>query len=311
MRQNQMDDELLRSYLLGELPEPEADRLEQRLLTEDELFDLMEALEAELLAASSRGELAPTEKERVLRRLASSPQGRERLALAKALNTVADGSSKKASSPVVPFRRRTAAPKPALQWAALAAAGLLMVAGLSWFPRQTPQAGSSGPLAAHERPAPASPVAPTPEESPASPAPGAQTPREPRRVPERLAGKDDAATKRPEPVKAVLMLSLMTLRGAEEVEELRLPPGADIAEIQIDLEGLEDSGSFHAAVRSKDKGTIWEKSGLKSRRLDWGTALVLDVPAGLLTPGEYEVAVTAGTETEEMTQEFKVVSVHG
>lgn len=116
---------------------------------------------------------------------------------------------------------------------------------------------------------------------------------------------------RREPVKALLALSLMTLRGAEKVEELHLPPGADIAEIQIDLEGLEDSGSFHAAVRSKDRGTIWEKSGLESRRLDWGTALVLDVPAGLLTPGEYEVAVTAGTETEEMTQEFKVVSENG
>jgi hypothetical protein len=310
MRQNQMDDELLRSYLLGELPEAEADRLEQRLLAEDELFDLMEALEAELLAASSRGELAPAERERVLRRLASSPQGRERLALAKALNTVADGLSKKAPSPVVPFRTRAAVPKPVFQWAALAAAGLLMAAGLSWFSRQAPQEGSSGPLAVHERPAPASPVAPAPEESPASPAPIAPTPREPQRVPERLAGKDDAATKRPEPVKALLMLSLTTLRGAEEVEELRLPPGADIAEIQIDLEGLEDSASFHAAVRSKDKVTIWEKSGLESRRLDWGTALVLDVPAGLLTPGEYEVAVTAGTETEEMTQGFKVVSVN-
>ena len=311
MRQNQMDDELLRSYLLGELPEPEADRLEQRLLAEDELFDLMEALEAELLAASSRGELAPAERERVLRRLASSPQGRERLALAKALNTVADGPSKKAPSPILPFRRRAATPKAVFQWAALAAAGLLMAAGLSWFSRQVPQEGSSSPLAAHERPAPASPVAPAPEESPASPASGIQPLREPQRTPERLAGKDDDATKRPEPVKAMLMLSLTTLRGAEEVEELRLPPGADIAEIQIDLEGLEDSGSFHAAVRSKDKGTIWEKSGLKSRRLDWGTALVLDIPAGLLTPGEYEVAVKAGTETEEMTKEFKVVSGHG
>jgi anti-sigma factor RsiW len=311
MRQNQMDDDLLRSYLLGELPEPEADRLEQRLLAEDELFDLMEALEAELLAASSRGELAPAERALVLRRLASSPQGRERLALAKALNTVADGPSKKAPSPVLSFRRRAAAPKAVFQWAALAAAGLLMVAGLSWFSRQASQEGSSGPLATHERPAPASPVAPAPEESPTSPAPGTQPPREPQRTPERLAGKDDAATKRPEPVKAVLALSLTTLRGAEDIEEFPLPPGADIAEIQIDLEGLEDSGSFHAAVRSKDKGTIWEKSGLKSRRLDWGTALVLDVPAGLLTPGEYVVAVTAGTETEEMTQEFKVVSVNG
>jgi hypothetical protein len=97
------------------------------------------------------------------------------------------------------------------------------------------------------------------------------------------------------------------LRGEEETQELRLPSGADIAEIQVDLEGLEDSESFHAAVRSKDRGTIWEKSGLEGRSLDWGRALVLDVRAELLTPGLYEVAVTAGAEAEEMTQEFKVV----
>jgi anti-sigma factor RsiW len=312
MRQNQTDDELLRSYLLGELPEPEADRLEQRLLAEDELFDLMEALEAELLAASSRGELAPAERERVLRRLASSPQGRERLALAKALNTAADGLSKKAPAPILPFRPRAAAPKEVFQWAALAAAGLLMVAGFSWFSRQTPQAGSSGPVAVHERPAPASPVAPAPQEKPAPPASSsAQTLREPQRAPERVAEKQEAPAKRSEPVKAVFALSLMTLRGAEDIEEFHLPSGTDIAELQIDLEGVEASGSFHAAVRSKDKGTIWEKSGLKSRQLDWGTALVLDVPAGLLTPGKYEVAIKAGTEAEEMTKEFKVVSGHG
>lgn len=308
MRQNQIDDELVRSYLMGELPEPEADRLEERLLVEDELFDLMEALEAELLAACSRDELGPAERERVLSRLASSPQGRERLALAKALNMVADGLSKEAPAPVLPFHRRAAPPKAVFQWAALAAAGLLMVAGLSWFSRQTPQAGSSGPLAAHERPAPASPVAPAPQGKPIPPASNAQTLREPQRTPERVAEKQEAPAKRSAPVKAVFALSLMTLRGAEEIEELHLPPGADIAELQIDLEGLEDSESFRAAVRSKDKGTVWEQSGLKSRPLDWTTAaLVLDIPAGRLVPGRYEVAVRIGTKPEEMTQEFQIV----
>ena len=304
MRQNSSDDELLRSYLLGNLPEPEADSLEERLLADDELFDLVEALEAELLAACSRGELAPAERERVLRRLASSPQGRERLALAHSLNKVADGLSQQAV--VVPFPSRAAAPKAVFQWAALAA-GLLLVAGLSWFSWQIPQEGNSPPLIPQDGKTSENRVVPPPP----PPVTSTPTPRQPERVPEpiveKIAEKGHAPTKRPELVKAVFALSLATLRGEQEIQEFRLPRGADIAEIQIDLEGLDDSESFHAAVRSKDNGLIWEKSGLEGRPLGWGTALVLDVPAKLLAPGRYEVAVTAGAEAEEMTQEFRVV----
>ncbi|HEV2852699.1 MAG TPA: hypothetical protein VHC97_07840 [Thermoanaerobaculia bacterium] len=309
MRQSSTDDELLRSYLLGELPESEADRLEQRLLAEDELFDLLEALEAELFAAGSRGELAPAERERVFRRLASSPEGRERLALARSLNTLADGLSEhREVAPVVPFPRRAAGPKPGFQWAALAAAGLLAATGLFWFTQRTPNGGDSAPVVAHERPAPASPVRPAPQAMPVPPVAAVPAPQQPRTAPDQLVRKEarENPVKRPEPVKAVLALSLMALRGSEEIEQLDLPAGAEIVELQLDLEGREDSGSFHAAVRRKSGEPIWETSGLKAQLLDWGTALVLDVPAKLLTPGRYEVGVTAGAETEEVIQQFEV-----
>src|SRR5215203_848009 len=311
MRPNPSDDELLRGYLLGELPEPEADRLEQRLLADDELFDLLEGLEAELLAAASRGELAPAERDRVLRRLASSPRGRERLALARSLNAIAD--SQAAARTVVPFRRREAvAGKRGFQWAALAAAGLIATAGLSWFALQRPQEGSSGSLVAHERPAPASPAVPATKEKATPPpagAPAAPATPEPRPAPDQVARGGEPAAQPLKPIrKAVLALALTTLRGGgDEIEKLRLEPGVEVAEIQLDLEGLEASGPFHASVRSDDKGTIWEADDLKGRRLEWGMALVLDVPADLLTPGRYVVAVQAETETEPMTQEFEVV----
>jgi hypothetical protein len=307
MRQNPTDDELLRSYLLGKLPEPEADRLEQRLLAEDDFFNLLEALEAELLAAASQGELAPAERERVLRRLASSPQGRERLALAQSLNHLAD----ERLAPVVPLHRRAADPKPVFQWTALAAAALLATAGLFWFTRQPPiqppTGGNGGEIANqvfHERPAPASPVpAPTAPVEKKEPAPQASP------SPDRLALKEESApARRSEPVKAVLTLALTTLRDAgEEPERLRLPSNAEVAEIQIDLEGLEDAGPFHASVRARGEEPVWDKKGLKPQKLDWGTALVLDVPAQYLAPGLYEVSVTSSAEPEEMTQEFRVV----
>src|SRR5215475_8548576 len=101
MNREPENDELLRSYLLGKLPEEDADRLEGRLLAEDDLFDLAEATEADLLLAADRGGLVPEERERVMRRLASSPQGLERLALARSLGRAAAEQGN-----VKPFVRR-------------------------------------------------------------------------------------------------------------------------------------------------------------------------------------------------------------
>jgi hypothetical protein len=264
MRPNPTDDELLRSYLLGGLPEGEADRLEQRLLAEDELFELSEAVEADLLAACDRGELAPAERERVQQRLASSPRGRERLALARALNTLA-GSSERAAAPVVAFPRRTATPvRPAFRWAALAAA-LLAAAGLSWFALERPHGGEAPPWVAQERPAPASP-----------------------RVSEAPRGAPAAAAK-PEPVKAVFQLALVSLRGAETAQKLRVRTGTDVVELQIGVEGMEDLKSFHLTLRNRQAETIWEKSGLEPVKLDGVRALVVDLPAGRLPAGTYEI----------------------
>jgi hypothetical protein len=153
MKRESQDDMLLRSYLLGELREEEADRLEQRLLEEDELFEHAEAMEADLLAAADRDELAPAERERVLRRLASSPQGRERLALARSLNAMAA----EVVPVVVPFRRRV--PPPAIHWAALAASLLMLIGlGLSAF-QYGPQAWKTITRIVLPQPPPAAPPA--------------------------------------------------------------------------------------------------------------------------------------------------------
>jgi hypothetical protein len=294
MTLNPHTDELLRGYLLGDLPGPEAERLELRLLADDDLFDLMEALEAELLAAAGRGELAPAERERVLRRLASSPEGRERLALARSLNTLADQASE---GTVVPFRGREAHPKAVRHWLALAAAAFLALVGLFWFSQRTPHSGDSAPVVVVETPAPAKPAQPPPAVAPVAP------PKD------RLADKREEIppVRKPEPVRAVLQIALTTLRGAEEeAEPFPLPANTEVAEIQVDVEGL--TGPFHAAVRGKDGGTLWEKSNLEATKK--GTLLVLEVPAKDLTPGHYEVAVTAGSDPE-VTREIEVIRQDG
>ncbi len=159
------DDELLRSYLLGELTEDEAEGLEGRLLAEDDLFELSEAVEADLLAEYAQGGLAPTERERVQRRLASSPQGRERLAMTRALRLLAASDPKMGS--VLPFAPHAAPARPMLSAGSALAAGLLIAAGLAWLFLERP------PIAQRvaERPAPAIAPVPRAHEVPQAPLP--------------------------------------------------------------------------------------------------------------------------------------------
>src|SRR5689334_21850067 len=104
------DEELLYRFLLGELAEDEEEIVEQRLLQEDALFELCEAIEGDLLAASVRGELTPEENERVLARLAASPGGRTRLALAQEFVRAAEEIPAKPAPAPLPFRRPEKAP---------------------------------------------------------------------------------------------------------------------------------------------------------------------------------------------------------
>ena len=286
---NRSDEELVRSYLLGELPEDEAERTEGRLLAEDELFELAEAIEGDLLAAADRGELTSAEKEKVEQRLAASPQGRERLALARLLNQAANLAARRSReaggtappAPVVPFpRRSTAAASPALRWMALAA-GLAAAAGLSWYALERPHGGESAPLVAHERPAPAHPVAPmNPPPAPVPPAASTAA----------TAEEGHQLAKR-EPAKVLLQLALMTTRGAEPVHRLDLPRGTEIVELQIAIEGMEEFKSFDVAVQDHAAQTVWERHGIEPRSLDGVPTLVAGVPADRLPSGRCEIKV--------------------
>lgn len=302
MTTNRPDDELLRSYLLGELPEPEADRLERRLLEEDKLFLHAEAVEADLLADCDRGGLAPEERERVLQRLASSPRGRERLALARSLNAAADDAL---AAPAVRFFRRatTSLQRTPARWASLAAAALLVVSGALWLARTSfppPTSSISGPVEPG-----ISDLSPTPE--PEVPGPSAEP--EPTTEPDHLAQEEGhdlpLPPERREPLKAAFELSLITLRDAEQAaEKFEVPQGTEIIEIKLYLEHLEGA-SFQTTIRNLETGDVWSKAGLKPRTSESDAFLVLEVPAKRLPAGHYQVTVSAGDEGE--SKDFDVV----
>lgn len=318
------NEDLLRRFLLGELAEDEAESLERRLLQEEEvqendgerftLFELCEAIEGDLLNAHARGELTPAQSKRLLTRLAASPGGRARIALAQNLaGSVATSRTEPVPAPL-PFRHTAGdPPRRAFRWAAIAAGLLLMVGSGSWVALHLQETAPPGEGARMARkvlqpraPRVQAPAKPAPR--PAVPeAPPAEQPAPPEPAPDRLV------TPAPRLATVVFELALATRRSSDELQRLEVPKEAGGIEIQLDLGGEEESyRTFNALVRSPGAGEVWSRQGLEPKPLDWGTVLILDIPAEDLPGGRYEMevqGVTAEGEAERIgVQEFEIVT---
>ena len=81
---------LIRSYLLGQLIEVDQAALEQELLTDQGKFDQVWAVENELIDSYVRGEMSPADQERFEGHYLASLLHIERVAIAKSLLTDID-----------------------------------------------------------------------------------------------------------------------------------------------------------------------------------------------------------------------------
>jgi hypothetical protein len=76
----------MRRYFLGGLPQEERDHLEDRYLTDQEVFEELVATENDLIDAYVRGELSGEERQSFVLAYSSTPDRRERVEFARALN---------------------------------------------------------------------------------------------------------------------------------------------------------------------------------------------------------------------------------
>src|SRR5262245_38462273 len=141
MDQESDDKRLIRQYLLGELPEEDRTRLEERFLADDEYFAQVRTVEQDLIDEYARGELSEAERGPFERQFLSSPQGRRDVKLAKAWQRNVSPAPAAAASPAAPdswWQTLLAVlrPGPALKLSG-AAAGLLLVLAGAWLTIQT------------------------------------------------------------------------------------------------------------------------------------------------------------------------------
>jgi hypothetical protein len=306
-RETDMSDyEELKRYLLGRLPEGLEDRLELRLLLETELFELAEAVEAELLDDCARGELTEMDCQQLTRRLATSAGGQRRLAQARSIAALPSLTSSASGSRVLQFFRPSRSASP---WARAAlAAGLAGLIVAAWQverarePRpETRQAVLRGEPAA-PAPSPRSPAATTAASAASAPA---EVPSA-RPVPSKPLSKHPHAPL----LTASLELAMTTLRGAEgDLPEVRLSPQVRRVELRLDLEEGEGYVSYEASVAREDGGEVWSQRDLAPPKA--GSPVELTLAARGLREGIYVVTLKGrnreGTTEDVGFPRFRVV----
>jgi len=290
------DDELVRQYLLGDLPGDQTEALEERLLADDGLFELAEALDAEILEDYAQGELTPAQRDRVERYLAASPEGRLRLAVIRGLADIGDIAP--AAGKLLPFSRPVAdLARPRVRFAAIAAIAAMLVMALAalWLVTRVP--APPGSKVANRLPV--TPVVTPPVEPvPHPPAP-----------PDRPATSPTVPAPAPAPVVFVATLALSNLRGEEEIPAFDFPADTGIVELRLTLPA-GDAGypSYRVVLNNAAGGVVTESEGLRAAH--GSGRLTLRVDAGRLAAGRYSLAVqgvTAEGDSEDLAfPEFEV-----
>jgi hypothetical protein len=269
----QPDETLIRRYLLGDLPESEANSLEQQYFTDGEVFEQVWAVENDLVDDYVAGRLASDDRARFERHYLASPRHRERVANARALRGAALGAGQPPARTSRPSSRPWAIPGPG--WAVAAIVLLAVVAG--WLSRSRP----SDTRQAAGRPAETATMAPG--VGPVAPVlPPPESPSAPRARP--------TAT-------LTFALSPILVRGSSPSPELRISPGTEEILLRLEGDGSEApvgrGRQLTATVRTVEGKPIWKgEARVASAAGPPNRLATVRLPATRVPPGDYILALS-------------------
>lgn len=298
MESNLLQADLIVRYLLGDLPEAEQARLEDRAFADREYLQTIEDAENDLIDEYVRGALTANERRQFESRFLASAERQRKVEFARALAQVAPAATtEKAAQPMRwldALRAFLSGLTPTFQFG-LAAAALLLAFGVPWLIAQTIglRAQVTELQAQHSSSAQALAEQQRRNEELARQLQGEQ---------QRLAQWQEDAVKPPasSPVIASLMLLPGLPRGAGKLPQLLIPHGAQQARLQVGLERGDDYKSYRVELRTRAGQEVARRNNLTARSGRAGREVVLLVSVNLLNPGEYELALKGGTGGNQM-----------
>lgn len=298
-------------YLLGELAEEERIQFEEACFADDQRFEELLAVEAELTDDYVRKNLVGRRRERFEKQLLNTPAGRYEVEFAR---IITDAPVPKAAAPV--FDRKRSDWRTSLAWlnfrgrafqVSLAALTLVLV-GLGlwsfWSFRQTRlqqeqaarQNAPSGiqPQESPQTPAQTLPPGPSPGQHQAAASPEPPKPR-------------DTDTGKPPP-EAPAIISLLLVPGFDRsvggANDLIIPPQARIVRLQLALEG-NNYRSYRALLSSVEGKEVFTRRGLKVRSTRSGSVVTLELPATAFPAGDFILTLSGTTSQGEVEDVHK------
>jgi anti-sigma factor RsiW len=313
-----LDEKTLTGYLLGELSEAQQTRVEEELFSDRECYERLQALKAELTDQYVQGTLAPEQRAVFARRFLATEIGRDDALFARALNGVL-GERKEQRNPAaheespVSWRPSLGAffrLAPGWQPAMAIAIATLMI-GIAWLLIERHRLGQRLETAIIERDAAQSEarkVAQLEEEMGRASSRNRELDQELQQTRKALdLARQDIETinrqsRTTSAIGAILSLVLApgARRGNERVERLVIVPQARVVQLHLLLEPGETGTGYRAEVRTKDGTLIHSQNQLRAHQSTLGKALLVEIPAGRLNDGLYEVSLGGATPTGQL-----------
>jgi hypothetical protein len=301
-------------YLLGDLPEAEAEALEQQVFTEDETFEQLWQIENGLVDGYVRGRLSPVDREKFERHYLISPVHRQRVRVSQELLKKADSSLAEAEvdEPEISWRTKLLGKSDSSgSWWRFAAAAtiLLLIACSLWLSLDRLRLRREV-----ERLAVESEGRRGREQELAEQISAAHNQNEEMRAElDRLHGEQNGgAQTAPRPIRGLLsfILSPRLIRGGNDPQSLAIPRTKGVVRLLMRVE-QGDSRIFQAAVREVGGRQIWMRSTLKPRPESTDYAVTAEIPTEILITGDYilklSVLDSAGEPEEVNSYFFRII----
>jgi hypothetical protein len=304
------DDRLLARYLRGELSEEQEVELEKGFFRDEDLFERFLAVEADLLDAYARGEMPAPDREQFERRLLSTPRRREKAEFAKVFAGLTEEARVRRNAVAArsSLERSQSGLRRALGISLAIAAALLI--GVGWLWINIAQVREDKALLERQREALQREVTGLKQQAVQRQARPQETPPRAKTPGESSVGAQSETSIRSTASRTVSFLLTAGLRDTGEANTFSVPSGAETVVLKIVLE-TGDYSSYSALIQTASGANVWRRGRLRPPRGRNGSFLVLELPARLLPAGEYvlELGGEAGGKVEEITgYSFRILS---
>ncbi|MGH9753062.1 MAG: hypothetical protein ACREA2_09775 [Blastocatellia bacterium] len=327
--QSAKEEPLMTRYLLGAATEDECVEVEERFLRHAEYLKQLRALECELIDDYVRGEMQAAERRSFERRALASPQGRQQVARARALQAHLDRVASEEiaayeergpapliasprESPWKKLRARLFTPAPVLQYGMAATALLLLLGGL-WLLREESLSRQRIAELTVERDLARRNETNLQERLVAQRGEGQQLTSQLENEKRRLAAERSRnaqmrqemrrlpAQSSPSPIPEGDFVELALASGIErnsgEPRKLSIPMSVRMVKLQLELDPSVNYRGYRVELNTAGGAQAWGQGGITAQQSDWGRFVTVIIPTRALQAGEYEL-ILRGSTTE-------------